>query len=238
VFKESGFIEEESKKEFHLPTSLRKCGRVIRLAILGASLMANPELAHGAKDPSRTESVDVKNSEKWREAAKTGEKLPELVLESLKHLPKESTLKAENVFAIYDVRKFLVGYLVNKGYDKKIAQETLEQLQGLSEFTLDQELPVFIVVENNSNYKQFEDAHNKGGDKSQLAFRLLASDLWHEEQHATKGADEVGALEAQVEYLKSLKASNELTGGDKYLAGQEKRLKEEIGIKKSQISKK
>ena len=137
-----------------------------------------------------------KNIGNWQEFATTGESLPPFIVEAA----KLAGVKPANIVVISDVKRYMPGYLAQAGYDPKFTDEVVRKLQGLEGFVFDQRLPIFLNI--NSTYRGLEKCWNKAGQHAQACMVVMASHLYHEFQHATKRADEVAALTAQIVFLR------------------------------------
>lgn len=222
---EYGHIYGE-KCESQTPSFLAKCGRVLRTAGLAGSLIFNAEIAL-SKKPEKSDHADVKITESWRKAGRTGEMLPDIIKNAFRHLPEEEKITSDQVYLIIDLNKFLVGYLVSEGVEENVAKEVVKEVAGLSQFTLgEKQFPIF-VVEASSNYRQLQKEYGKTGRGQEQIEIIMASELLHERQHAAKGANEKSALRTQIQYLIDLRKANGLTIADKYINGQQRRLEVE-----------
>jgi hypothetical protein len=153
--------------------------------------------------------------------ALSGAQLPALVHRALDFLPE---VRADQVVVLIESRE-LRSYLSAWGYSPDSSSETVQEIKGLAEFTIDHHFPIFINA-STWHYQRILKSWETGKFPEQAA-RVMAADLYHESRHAEHGEDEAEALEAHVALLKKWRAERVLTIADPYIRDLEERLRKE-----------
>lgn len=140
-------------------------------------------------------------------------------LDAALHLVPEIT---SDQVVILQSRDDLKPYLAKRGYSPAIAQETVERVNGLAEFTIDRRFPIFINA-SSWQIRRLLISWQRSNFCDEAA-RILASDLFHEYQHAAKGLDEIGALTAHVRLLRKWHNEGRIVVATPYLEAKEREL--------------
>lgn len=137
--------------------------------------------------------------------------LPPVVRHALTFVPE---VRPDQVVVIAGVEA-LEHILKERGYDSEVVLETIEEVKGLAEFTIDHRFPIFINA-SSYHYRRIEASFSRGRYPEQAA-RILASDLYHEYRHAALFEEEIEALTAHVALLEKWRFEGLLTIADPYI---------------------
>jgi hypothetical protein len=113
----------------------------------------------------------------------------------------------------------LMGYLLAWHYSRDVACGTIKEIASFAEFTVDRHFPIFVNA-SSRHVKRIVTSWERSGFPDQAA-RVMASDLYHEYQHAQGGADECRALTAQIALLKQWRDAHLLTIAGPYISAKE-----------------
>jgi hypothetical protein len=146
-----------------------------------------------------------------RQQSRDAADLKRLLQKALSFVPQVDPSHVVVITALEEV----VPHLTARGYEAGVASETVRQLEGLAEFTLDHRYPIFINA-GSRHVQRILRSWREGRAPDQAA-RVLASDLHHEFLHAVQTAGECTALQGHVALLENWRTQGVLRIADPYI---------------------
>jgi len=110
----------------------------------------------------------------------------------------------------------LVPYLLRFGYSRRTANETIDEVRHLAEFTIDHRFPIFVNA-TSPHVKRILSSWQRGKFPDEAA-RVMAADLYHEYLHAAEGMEECAAVRRHLKLMQRWRNQGLLHIADPYIA--------------------